>query len=414
MLKSIARLSGNTLKITPSRLLGAPRFFSSNARLPVTSFSEEEVILQESVAKFAREVVQPLVKEMDEHSKLDMDLLSDCFNQGLMGIETPEELKGTGMSFTSSIIAIEELAKVDPAISVIVDVQNTLINTSIRKWGSKSLQEKFLPQLAESTLGSFCLSEWESGSDAFAMKTRAEKKGDHFVINGTKAWITNAEQAGLFIVLANADPSKGYKGITAFVVPRDTPGLSIGKKEDKLGIRASSTCEVTFTNVKVPETNILGEYGKGYKIAIECLNEGRIGIAGQMIGLAQGAFDATMPYIIERKQFGQSIADFQGMQFSYADLATDIMSGRLLTYHAARLKENGLPFVTEAAMAKLTCSRVARKVTSACISMLGGVGFTKDFAVEKFYRDAAIGEIYEGTTNIQLQTIAKHIKDQYK
>lgn len=314
----------------------------------------------------------------------------------------------------SSIIVIEELAKIDPSVSVCVDVQNTLVETSFRKWGSSGLQEKYLPRLATNTLGSFCLSEWGSGSDAFALKTTATRDGTDWILNGTKAWITNSHEAGVFIVMANTDPTKGYKGITAFIVERDFPGLVVGKKEDKLGIRASSTCEVRLNNVRVPSENVLGEVGKGYKIAIEVLNEGRIGIGAQMVGLAQGALDLTAPYLYQRQQFGKAIGDFQGMQFSIADAAMDIEAARLMVYNAARLREEGKPFVAEAAMAKLYSSLVAGRVASNCVNMCGGIGFTKEFGIEKFYRDAKIGEIYEGTSNICRETIAKLIAPRYR
>eukprot|EP01132_Coremiostelium_polycephalum_P002224 gene2224-2741_t len=361
---------------------------------PITMLSQDELMLKSTVSQFATKRIKPLVKQMDEKSYLDEGLRKELFDMSLMGIEIPEKFNGSGLNFMSSIIVIEELAKIDPAISVIVDVQNTLVNNCIMRYGTEEQKQKYLPKLATDTMASFCLSEWSSGSDAFALKTKAEKKGDHYVLNGTKAWITNSKEAGVFIVMANVDPSQGYKGITAFIVDRDTPGLEIGKKEDKLGIRASSTCEVIFNDVAVPASNILGQLGRGYKIAIEGLNEGRIGIAAQMIGLAQGAFDSTMPYLIDRKQFGKSIGEFQGMQFTYADLAVDIEAGKLLTYNAARLQEAGQPFVTEASMAKLYCSKVAEKVSSACISMLGGVGYTKEFDAEKYFRDCKVGQIY--------------------
>jgi len=346
---------------------------------------------------------------MDQESKLDSNVLKKMFELGLMGIETPSELGGAGLKFNSSIIVIEELAKVDPGLSVVCDVQNTLVNTTIKKFGSKEQTEKYLPQLAQNMVGSFCLSEVGSGSDAFALKTKAEDKGDHYVINGNKMWITNANEAGIYIVMANLDFSKGYKGITAFLVERTNPGLKIGKKENKLGIRSSSTCEVILTDCKVPKSAVLGEVGKGYKVAIETLNEGRIGIAAQMLGLAEGALESTLPYLHERKQFGQVIASFQGMQFQIAECATQIEAARLLVYNASRLKENGIPIVKEAAMAKYFAAKVAEFVSSKCVNMLGGVGFTKDFPAEKFFRDCKIGQIYEGTENIQLQTIAKLI-----
>ncbi|KAN0040706.1 hypothetical protein ACTA71_009044 [Dictyostelium dimigraforme] len=377
---------------------------------PITTLSEEEMLLKETVSNFANEKIRPLVKVMDESSELNKELLKDLFEMNLMGIDVSDSYGGANMNFMGSIIAIEELAKVDPAISVIVDVQNTLVNNCITRYGTTEQKQKYLSMLTTNTVGSFCLSEAGSGSDAFALATRAVKQSDGtFILNGTKQWITNAKEAGVFIVMANVDPSQGYKGITAFIVESNNPGLRIGKKEDKLGIRASSTCEVILDNCVVKQTDILGELGKGYKIAIEGLNEGRIGIAAQMLGLAQGVFDSTIPYLMERKQFGKPIATFQGIQFTFADLAVDIEAGRLLTYNAARLKEAGLPFVFQASMAKLHCSRVAEKTASACISMLGGVGFTKEFPAEKFFRDSKIGQIYEGTSNIQLQTIAKEI-----
>jgi len=371
------------------------------------------LMLKETVSRFAKEVIGPKVREMDEKGVLDKDVLRQCFEQGFMGIETSPELGGGGMSFMSSVIVIEELAKVDASFSVVVDVQNTLVEIPIRKWGKKDQKERYLPKLSTEVLGSFCLSEWGSGSDAFALKTIAKREGNKFVLNGPKAWITNSAEAGLFIVFANADPSKGYKGITAFVVERDNPGLKVGKKEDKLGIRASSTCEINFNNCVVDEKDVLGEVGQGYKIAIETLNEGRIGIAAQMIGIAKGAFENTIPYLIQRKQFGQSIAMFQGMQFEYATCASEIEAASLLVYNAARLQEEKKPFVKEAAIAKYFSSLLAERVSSKCINMLGGVGYTKDFLIEKYYRDSKIGQIYEGTNNIHLQTIANLILKDY-
>ncbi|KAK5581695.1 hypothetical protein RB653_001732 [Dictyostelium firmibasis] len=396
---------------------GIKRYSSSSTSFirPITTLTEEEQLLKESISNYANEKIRPLVKDMDEKSELDKGLLKELFDMNLMGIEISEEYGGAGMNFMSAIIAIEELAKIDPAISVIVDVQNTLVNNCITRYGNTEQKKKYLPMLARNTVGSFCLSEAGSGSDAFALSTRAQQQSDGtFILNGTKQWITNAKEAGIFIIMANVDPSQGYKGITAFIVESNNPGLKIGKKEDKLGIRASSTCEVILDNCIVKETDILGQLGKGYKIAIEGLNEGRIGIAAQMLGLAEGVYESTLPYLMERKQFGKPISEFQGMQFTYADLAIDIEAGKLLTYNAARLQEAGLPFVTEASMAKLHCSRVAEKASSACISMLGGVGFTKEFPAEKFFRDSKVGQIYEGTSNIQLQTIAKAIIKKFK
>ncbi|EFA76871.1 acyl-Coenzyme A dehydrogenase [Heterostelium album PN500] len=415
--KNFTQLIKNSNNSSSSqRCLNRLNFSSSSFEKipPITTLTADELMLKDTVAKFSNERIRPLVKKMDEKGELDKELLADCFANGLMGIEIPEEYNGTGLNFMSSIIIIEELAKVDPGISVIVDVQNTLINNCIKRYGNDAQKQQYLPKLATEMVGSFCLSESSSGSDAFALKTRADKQGDYYVINGGKAWITNAKEAGVFIVMANVDPSAGYRGITAFLVDRNTPGLEVGKKEDKLGIRSSSTCEVIFNDVKVPASNVLGQVGKGYKIAIEGLNEGRIGIAAQMLGLAEGAFESTLPYLMQRKQFGKPIAEFQGMQFTYADLAVDIEAGKLLTYNAARLQEAGKPFVTEASMAKLYCSRIAEKVSSACITMLGGVGITKEFDAEKYFRDCKVGQIYEGTTNIQLQVIAKSIMAKYK
>jgi short/branched chain acyl-CoA dehydrogenase len=334
-------------------------------------------------------------------------LLDSLFAQGLMGLEIEEAYGGTGTSFFGAILVIEELAKRDPAVAVLCDIQNTLINTLVKKLGTPEQKNEWLPRLASDTIGSFCLSEVGSGSDAFALQTTAKSDGDNFIINGSKQWISNAEHAGVFLVMANVDLAAGYKGITCFIVPKESEGIIVGNPEDKLGIRASSTCSVHFDNVCVPAANMLGEMGKGYKYAIDMLNEGRIGIGAQMLGLAEGAFAVAQPYIQERRQFGKAIADFQGMQFQRAEVATDIEAARLLVYNAARLKENGLPFVKEASMAKLYAARVAEKTSSQCIEWLGGVGFTRDYFVEKFYRDAKIGAIYEGTTNVQLQTIQR-------
>ncbi|KAI8906707.1 acyl-CoA dehydrogenase/oxidase [Gorgonomyces haynaldii] len=388
------------------------RRFSTQRLTSLHTFSEEELALKEAVAKFAKEVVKPKVHEMDEKELLDKSVLQGLFDNGLMGIETPESLDGTGASFMSAILAIEELAKIDPAVSVVCDVQNTLVNTLFTKYASKELQAKYLPQLATGKVGCFCLSEAGSGSDAFALKSSAKKQGDHYILNASKMWITNSYEAEIFLVFANVDHSKGYKGITCFVVEKDW-GVQVAKKEIKLGIKASSTCALSFDDIKVPEENVLGEVGKGYKYAIEILNEGRIGIAAQMIGLAQGAFDYALPYTFERKQFGQAIGDFQGMQLQFAQIQTDIEAARLLTYNAARLKENNESFVMEAAMAKLYSSQVAERAASKAIEWVGGVGFTREFPIEKFFRDSKIGAIYEGTSNIQLQTIAKILKPQY-
>ncbi|KAG5358305.1 Short/branched chain specific acyl-CoA dehydrogenase [Yarrowia sp. B02] len=397
----------SALKATTIRPL-ALRAYST--RPPVTHFSEEEEMFRDMVSKFADEVIAPKVREMDEAEQMDKAIIQDMFDNGLMAIETPEELGGAGANFTSAIIVVEELAKVDPSVSVMNDVHNTLVNTCIRSWGSETLRNKYLPQLAAQKVGSFALSEPSSGSDAFAMKSRATKTDDGYILNGSKMWITNAAEAELFIVFANLDPSKGYKGITAFVVEKDM-GVQIAKKEQKLGIRASSTCVLNFEDVFIPKENLLGEEGKGYKIAIECLNEGRIGIAAQMLGLAGGAFKKATGYAFnDRKQFGQYIGEFQGMQHQIGQAATEIEAARLLVYNAARLKEAGVPFTKEAAMAKLYASQVAGNVASKAVEWMGGVGFTREETLEKFFRDSKIGAIYEGTSNIQLQTIAKIVQ----
>ncbi|XP_048746516.1 short/branched chain specific acyl-CoA dehydrogenase, mitochondrial-like [Ostrea edulis] len=374
---------------------------------PVDLLSEEELMMKESVSKLASDVIKPLVRKMDEESHCDPSVLKALFENGLMGIEIGAEYGGTNSSFFVANLVVEELAKVDPAISVMVDVQNTLVNTLIKKLGTPEQKEKYLPRLATDMVGSFCLSEADSGSDAFAMRGAAVKQGDYFILNGTKIWITNAEHAGVFLVMVNANPTAGYKGITTFLVDRETEGLSIGKKEDKLGIRASSTCPIHLDNVKVPASNILGEFGLGYRYAIEMLNEGRIGIASQMLGLSEGCFNATVPYTLERKQFGKRIFDFQAMRHQIAHVAMQIEACRALVYNAARKKEAGQPFLKEAAMAKLYASELATLTTSKCIEWMGGVGFTKDYPIEKFYRDCKVGTIYEGTSNIQLNTIAK-------
>ncbi|NXX93116.1 ACDSB protein, partial [Centropus bengalensis] len=383
------------------------------ARAPLQTFTEEEAMLKSMVAKFAQERVAPLVQKMDENSKMEDSVIQGLFEQGLMSIELGEEYGGTGASLFSVILVVEELAKVDPAVALLCELQNTLTNRLFTTYGTEEQKRTYLPRVAKDTIGSFCLSEAGSGSDAFSLKTRAEKKGDYYVINGSKMWISLAEHAGVFFVMANTDPSAGYRGITCFVVDRDTEGLHVGKKEDKLGIRASSTCPVTFDNVKVPATSILGQLGQGYKYAIGMLNTGRIGIAAQMLGLAQGCFDHTIPYTKERVQFGKSVFDFQGMQHQIAQVATQLEAARLLTYNAARLAEAGRPFIKEASMAKYFAAEVATLTTSKCIEWMGGVGFTKSFPVEKYYRDCKIGTIYEGTSNIQLSTIAKSLAREY-
>jgi alkylation response protein AidB-like acyl-CoA dehydrogenase len=379
----------------------------------LTTLSEEELLLRDSVFGFARERVAPHVARMDQESRLEPSLLREMFQMGLMGIEIPESHAGAAGTFMNAILAVEALARVDASLAVVVDVQNTLVNNALLRWGTAAQKQRYLPKLASEWVGSYALSEQGSGSDAFALAARAQRKDGGWSLEGRKLWITNAAESSLFIVLANADPSQGYRGITAFLVERDFPGFSVGKKEDKLGIRASSTCELILEDCRVPAENVLGEVGKGYKIAIETLNEGRIGIGAQMLGIAQGAFDYALGYIRERKQFDRPIADFQGVQFQYARMATEIEGARLMVYNAARLKDAGRPFVKEAAMAKLCASEVAERSASLAVELLGGVGFTKDYPVEKFYRDAKIGKIYEGTSNMQLQTIAKLLATEY-
>lgn len=374
---------------------------------PLTQLTEDEQMLKEATADFAKSSIAPLVHEMDENAKLDKGLIKEMFEMGLMGIEVPEDYSGAGGTFMMSIVAIEEISKVDASVGVFMDVQNTLVNNAFIRYGSEEIKQKYLPQLATGKVGAYCLSEAGSGSDAFALKTSAKEMDDHFLLNGSKLWITNANEADIFIVLANANPELGYKGITAFVVERGMEGFSVSNKENKLGIRASSTCEILFEDVKIPKENILGEYGRGYKVAIETLNEGRIGIGAQMVGIAQGAFDAACAYVQDRKQFGRAIADFQGVQFQLARMATDIETARLLVYNAGRMKEAGQEFLKEAAMAKFYSSEVAERVSSMAVDLFGGYGYVKEYPVEKFYRDAKIGKIYEGTTNMQLSTIAK-------
>jgi alkylation response protein AidB-like acyl-CoA dehydrogenase len=376
---------------------------------PVSELSEEERLLQESVRRFARSEIAPLTRAMDEAQKVDPALLCKLFEQGLMGIEVPEEYGGGGASFFSSILAIEEISKVDPAIGVIVDIQNTLTVNAMLQYGTAEQKAKYLPRMATDMLCSYALSEAGSGSDAFALKTTASADGDDYVLNGSKLWISSAAEAALFIIFATVDAALGYKGITAFLVERDNPGLSVGRKEDKLGIRASSTCELAFHECRVPASAVLGEVGKGYRIAIETLNEGRIGIAAQMLGLATGAWQHALKYTQGRRQFGTAISEFQAVQFSLARMATDIEACRLMVYDAARRKTAGAPYVKQAAMTKYFVSQVAERVASECVELFGGYGFSKDYPVEKLYRDAKIGRIYEGTSNMQLATIAKHI-----
>ncbi len=376
---------------------------------PLTIYSEDENMFRASVREFAEGELRPRVEAMDEAGKMDPALIKQLFDLGLMGVETPDEYGGAGASFFTAIIGVEELSRVDPSVGVLMDVQNTLVNNALIRWGNAEQKKKYLPQLAAHKVGAYALSEASSGSDAFAMQTKAIDKGDHFVLNGQKLWITNGNEAEIFVVFANAKPEEGYKGITAFVVEKSFEGFAVGKKENKLGIRASSTTEIIFDNCRVPKENLLGEFGKGYKVSIETLNEGRIGIGAQMIGLARGALDAALSYTTERQQFGKSINQFQGVQFQLAEMATDLEAARLMVYNAARLKDAGLPFVKEAAMAKLTSSRVAERIASKAIELYGGYGYVKDYPVEKFWRDSKIGAIYEGTSNMQLQTIAKLI-----
>jgi len=376
---------------------------------PLTMLSEDEQMFQQSVRDFAIEKIRPLVHRMDHDAKMDSDLIKSFFELGIMGIEVPEQYGGAGSTFFTAVLVVEELSHVDASCGVLVDVQNTLVNNAILRWGSEAQKSRYLNMLASDTVGAYALSEAGSGSDAFALSLKAEDRGDHWVLNGQKLWITNAAEAGVFIIFANANPDAGYKGITAFIVERDFPGFTIGKKEDKTGIRASSTCELILEDCRVPKENVLGEVGKGYKIAIETLNEGRIGIGAQMLGVARGALEHAIAYSKERKQFGKPISDFQGIQFQIAQAATDLEAARLLVYNAARLKDAGKPFLREAAMAKLFSSQVAERVTSISVEIFGGNGYTKEYPVEKFWRDSKIGKIYEGTSNMQLATIAKTI-----
>lgn len=371
--------------------------------------SEDEVAFQSAIREFAEKEVKPLVSKMDHEAQMDKGLIKQFFDMGLMGIESPEKYGGAGSSFFNACIAVEEVSRIDASCGVLVDVQNTLVTNALLRWGNEAQKEKYLPRMAREWVGAYCLSESGSGSDAFALQLKAEKKGDKYVLNGHKLWITNGKEAEIFIVFATIDKNLGYKGITAFLVEKSFKGFSVGKKEDKMGIRASSTCELIFDNCEVPQENVLGEVGKGYKTAIETLNEGRIGIGAQMIGLAQGAFEVALKYIQTRQQFGKPIGSFQGVQFQIAEMAIQLESARLMVYHAARLKDAKRPFVQEAAMAKFHSSKVAEKVTSMAVDLLGGNGFTKEYPVEKYFRDAKIGQIYEGTSNMQLQTIAKDL-----
>ena len=375
----------------------------------LTRLAEDEAIFRDSVYEFADREIRPLAREMDEHAKFSPELIKKLFALGVMSVEVPESFGGAGGTFFHSVLAVESLSRVDPSVGVLVDVQNTLVINAVMHWGSDDIKRKYLPKFTTNMIGAYCLSEAGSGSDAFAMAARATETADGFTINGRKLWITNGNEADMFIVFANVNPDAGYRGITAFIVDRGTPGFTVGKKEDKLGIRASSTCELLFEDCVVPKSQILGEVGKGYNVAIETLNEGRIGIGAQMVGLAQGALDHAIGYTKERKQFGKPIADFQAVQHQLARAAMELHAARLTVYEAARLRDAGRPFLTEAAMSKLYTSEVAERVTSLAVNLFGGYGFVKDYPVEKLYRDAKIGQIYEGTSNLQLQTIAKQI-----
>ena len=374
---------------------------------PLTTLSEDEILFRDNIRQFAEERVRPLAKEMDEKGVFDHGLIDQFFQLGLMGIEVPEQYGGGGGSFFEAILAVEELSRADASAGVVVDVQNTLVNNALLRWTTEEQRKRYLPRMVADTVGAYALSEAGSGSDAFSLQTKAECKGTDYLLNGRKLWITNGKEAGLFILFATIDPAAGYKGITAFIIEKEFAGFTVGKKEDKLGIRASSTCELILEDCRVPASNVLGEVGKGYKIAIETLNEGRIGIGAQMLGVARGAWEYAAKYAQERKQFGKPLADFQGIQFQIAQMATDIEAARLLVYNAARMKDAGANFVKEAAMAKLFCSQVAERVASLAIEIYGGYGFTKDYPVEKYWRDSKIGKIYEGTSNMQLATIAK-------
>jgi alkylation response protein AidB-like acyl-CoA dehydrogenase len=389
--------------------MSATSLSKENLPSALTTLSEDEELFRASVREFAEGEVRPRVEKMEHASKLDADLIKQCFELGLMAIESPEEYGGAGSTIFNAVLAIEELARVDASVSVFVDVHNTLVTNAFMKWGNEEIKKKYLPQMATGKVGAYALSEASSGSDAFALKTKAVDKGDYWELNGQKLWITNGNEAEIFIVFATINAEAGYKGITAFIVEKGFEGFSVGKKEDKLGIRASSTTELIFDGCKVPKSNVLGEIGKGYKVSIETLNEGRIGIAAQMLGIAQGAFECALKYTQEREQFGQAISAFQVVQFQLAEMAVEIEAARLMTYNAARLKDAGKSFLKEAAIAKLYTSRVAEKVSSKAIELYGGYGYVKDYPVEKFWRDSKIGSIYEGTSNMQLQTIAKLI-----
>jgi alkylation response protein AidB-like acyl-CoA dehydrogenase len=381
----------------------------ADAPPPLTTLTEDERLFRDSVREFAEAQIRPLVREMDERAKIPRSLIDQLFSLGVMGIEVPETLGGAGARFFHAVLAVEELSRIDPSIGVLVDVQNTLVINALLRWGSDDIRQRYLPRLASDAVGAYALSEAGSGSDAFALTTRAREEGDEFVLDGRKLWITNADEAEIFLIFATLDPSAGYRGITAFLVERGAAGFVVGKKEDKLGIRASSTCELLLDDCRVSRTNLLGDKGKGYKVAIETLNEGRIGIGAQMVGLARGALDATIRYVRERKQFGKAIAEFQAVQHQIARAAVEVEAARLAVYNAARMRDAGQPFLTEAAICKLLSSEVAERVASLAVNLHGGNGFVREYPVEKLYRDAKIGQIYEGTSNLQLQTIAKQL-----
>ena len=386
-----------------------PEVIAPEKPQPLTALTEDETLFRDNIRQFAEEKIRPLSTEMDEKGVFDKDLVREFFQLGLMGIEIPEQYGGGGGTFFEAILAVEELSRVDASAGVVVDVQNTLCNNALLRWSTDEQKKRYLPRMASEWVGAYALSEAGSGSDAFGLATKAELKGSEYVLNGRKLWITNGKEAGLFIIFATLDPAAGYKGITAFLVEKDFPGFTVGKKEDKLGIRASPSCELILEDCRVLKANVLGEAGKGYKIAIETLNEGRIGIGAQMIGVARGALEHAIKYSQERKQFGKPISEFQGIQFQLAQMATELEAARLMVYNAARLRDAGMPFVTEAAMCKYFASQVAEQVASRAVEVLGGVGFTKDYPVEKLYRDAKIGRIYEGTSNMQRVTIAKQL-----
>jgi alkylation response protein AidB-like acyl-CoA dehydrogenase len=386
-----------------------PQDTAEQASLPLTVLSEDELILRDSVREFAQAQVRPLVREMDEHAKIPRALVDKLFDLGVMGIEIPESHGGSGGRFFHAVLAVEELSRVDPSVGVLVDVQNTLVINALLRWGNDDVRQRYLPRLASKAVGAYALSEAGSGSDAFALTTRAREAGDAYVLSGRKLWITNGNEADVFIVFATMNPDAGYRGITAFLIERGLAGFTVGRKEDKLGIRASSTCELILEDCRVARANVLGDVGKGYKVAIETLNEGRIGIGAQMIGLAKGALHHAITYTKERRQFGKPIAEFQAVQHQLARAAVDVEAATLSVYNAARLREAGRPFLTEAAICKILASEVAERVTSLAVNLFGGYGFVKEYPVEKLFRDAKIGQIYEGTSNLQLQTIAKQL-----